>query len=74
MRRRWPTGCGRTRGCPAQQAPLDVFTNENVPTVLDVLAPDDIVLYGWRPMSATGRRSKACSSTAPIPLFVVTTP
>src|SRR6266550_3936685 len=25
---------------------FDVFTNENVPTVLDVLAPDDIVLYG----------------------------
>src|SRR5256714_14754835 len=23
---------------------FDVFTNENVPTVLDVLAPDDIVL------------------------------
>ena len=25
---------------------FDVFANENVPTVLDVLAPDDIVLYG----------------------------
>jgi nicotinamidase/pyrazinamidase len=25
---------------------FDVFTNENVMTVLDVLAPDDIVLYG----------------------------
>ncbi|MGH7568212.1 MAG: cysteine hydrolase family protein [Gemmatimonadales bacterium] len=25
---------------------FDVFTNENVPTVLDVLQPDDIVLYG----------------------------
>jgi len=25
---------------------FDVFTNENVATVLDVLAPDDIVLYG----------------------------
>src|SRR5213592_2548950 len=25
---------------------FDVFTNENVPTVLDVLNPDDIVLYG----------------------------
>ena len=25
---------------------FDVFTNENVTTVLDVLAPDDIVLYG----------------------------
>ncbi len=25
---------------------FDVFTNDNVTTVLDVLAPDDIVLYG----------------------------
>src|SRR2546426_2346226 len=25
---------------------FDVFTNENVPVVLDVLRPDDIVLYG----------------------------
>src|SRR5437773_8853255 len=25
---------------------FDVFTNENVPAVLDVLNPDDIVLYG----------------------------
>jgi nicotinamidase/pyrazinamidase len=25
---------------------FDVFTNENVPAVLDVLRPDDIVLYG----------------------------
>ena len=25
---------------------FDVFTNDNVQTVLDVLAPDDIVLYG----------------------------
>jgi len=25
---------------------FDVFTNENVPAVLDVLKPDDIVLYG----------------------------
>ncbi len=25
---------------------FDVFTNENVATVLDVIAPDDIVLYG----------------------------
>jgi len=25
---------------------FDVFTNENVATVLDVLSPDDIVLYG----------------------------
>ena len=38
----WPTGCGRIRGISCSTA----SSNENVPAVLDVLNPDDIVLYG----------------------------
>ena len=45
-----PDVTGRLRGHPGDillhKHWFDVFTNENLPAVLDVLAPDRIVLYG----------------------------
>jgi len=45
---------------------FDVFTNENVSTVLDVLAPDDIVLYGVATDVCDKAAVEGCSSAVPI--------
>ncbi len=41
---------------------FDVFTNPNVLPVVDALDPQDIVLYGVAPTSATAMRSRGCWS------------